>query len=124
MLGGATGPITKAISQRRSHRRHWRTFECISMIILDALLITIAFYLAYFLRYVVLGNNPVLNAIHNNLFENPGGKVRFTPVGLESFTSLEICIVVGLIAILAMRRLYTIRLTGSWFRQAWTIIVS
>jgi exopolysaccharide biosynthesis polyprenyl glycosylphosphotransferase len=124
MLGGATGPISKAISQRRLHRRHWRTFECISMIILDALLITIAFYLAYYLRYVILGNNPVLNAIHNNLFENPGVKAKFRPVPLDSFTSLAICIVVGLIAILAWRRLYTIRLTGSWFRQAWTIIVS
>lgn len=124
MLGGATGPITKAISQRRSHRRHWRTFECISMVILDALLITIAFYLAYYLRYVVLGDNPVLNAIHNNLFENPGSKYNFKLVAFESFASLEVCIVIGLIAILAMRRLYTIRLTGSWFRQVWTIIVS
>src|SRR5690349_8876635 len=112
MLGGATGPILKAISQRRLRRRHWRTFECISMIILDALLITTAFYLAYYLRYIVLGDNPVLNAIHNNLFENQGS--RFTLVDLDSFTSLAICIVVGLIAILAMRRLYSIRLTGSW----------
>src|SRR5579883_3477761 len=109
MLGGATGPISKAISQRRLHRRHWRTFECISMIILDALLITVAFYLSYYLRYVILGNNPLLNAIHNNLFENPGSKYNFRPADLESFTSLAICIVVGLIAILAWRRLYTIR---------------
>ncbi len=124
MLGGATGPITRAISKRRSHRRHWRIFECISMLVLDALLITIAFYLAYFLRYVVLGNNPILNAIHNNLFENPGSKVKFTPADISTFSSLEISIVVGLIVIFALRRLYNIRLTGSWFRQAWTIIVS
>jgi exopolysaccharide biosynthesis polyprenyl glycosylphosphotransferase len=32
--------------------------------------------------------------------------------------------VIGLIAIFALRGLYGIRLTGSWFRQAWTIVSS
>ncbi|HYT36043.1 MAG TPA: hypothetical protein VEL49_02605, partial [Ktedonobacteraceae bacterium] len=41
MTSGATGPITKAISARRSHRRQWRIFECIAMIILDAILVIV-----------------------------------------------------------------------------------
>ena len=47
---GATGPITRAISQRRSHRRQWRIFECVAMIILDAVLVHAAFRLAHYLR--------------------------------------------------------------------------
>src|SRR5258706_16468425 len=70
---GATGPITKAISQRRSHRRQWRIFECVAMILLDATLITAAFRLAYYLRYTVLLDSPFLYNIRNNLsaFDNP-----------------------------------------------------
>src|SRR5712692_5660493 len=53
MVGRATGPITKAISQRRSHRRQWRIFGFVAMVILDAALVVAAFRLAYFLRYSV-----------------------------------------------------------------------
>ncbi len=118
---GATGPITKAISKRRLQRRQWRVFELISLIILDALLVNTAFDLAYALRYTVLRDNPVVNAIHNNLF---GNTAEFTAAPLSSFASLQMYIVIGLIAIFAVRRLYSIRLTGSWFRQAWNIIIS
>lgn len=124
MYSGATGPITKAISQRRSSRRLWRIFECIFVILLDALLIALAFQLAYTLRYVVLGNNPILNAIHNNLFDISGIKSHYTFSDISTFAPLEVSIVIGLLLIFAVRRLYTIRLTGSWFRQSWTIITS
>lgn len=117
---GATGPITKAISRRRSYRRHWRTFESISAIILDALLIDAAARLAFFLRYEVLWDNPTLEAIHNNF----GGAGTATKAKLGDFIPLEIGIVIGLLAILLWRRLYAIRLTGSWFRQAWKITTS
>lgn len=102
-------------------RRQWRIFECISLIILDALLINTAFLIAYTLRYTVLRDNPIVNAIHNNLFGNPG---EFTALPLSSFAPLQTGIVIGLIAIFAVRRLYTIRLTGSWFRQVWNIVSS
>ncbi|HEU5228124.1 MAG TPA: sugar transferase, partial [Ktedonobacteraceae bacterium] len=118
---GSTGPITKAISRRRLQRYQWRIFEFFSLIILDALLINTAFLIAYTMRYTVLRDNPIVNTIHNNLFGNPG---EFTPVPLSSFAPLQTSIVIGLIVIFAVRRLYTIRLTGSWFRQAWTIISS
>src|SRR5438270_13352917 len=70
---GATGPITRAISQRRSHRRQWRIFEFVAMIILDAVLVDAAFRLAHYLRYYVLFNSPVLSSIRNNLsrIDNP-----------------------------------------------------
>jgi hypothetical protein len=53
MVGGSTGPISKSISERRSHRRQWRIFECIGVIILDAVLVDVAFRLAYYLRYTL-----------------------------------------------------------------------
>jgi exopolysaccharide biosynthesis polyprenyl glycosylphosphotransferase len=129
MTSGGTGPITKAISERRSHRRQWRIFECIAMIILDGILVDAAFRLAHYLRYKVLFQSDLLSTIRNNLagIENsahPTKLIKDINTPLSNFQSLEIGIVIGLIVIFAVRGLYGIRLTGSWFRQAWTIISS
>lgn len=91
------------------------------MVILDALLTFAAFSLSFQLRYEILRNNPLLNAIHNNLFDTPGS---FKDAKFSQFSGLGIGIVIGLIIIFAVRRLYAIRLTGSWFRQVWSIIGS
>lgn len=123
MQGGATGPITKAISRRRSHRRQWRIFEIFFMVILDALLIDTAFRIAYSLRYNILRDSHLVRVIHDNLFGTPS-KLEFNSATLSSFVPLEASIVIGLIAIFAIRRLYSSRLTGSWFRQAWNILSS
>ncbi len=128
--GGLTGPITKLLSERRSHRHQWHTFVLVTIILLDAALVNAAFALAYYLRYHVLfNNNNLLHTLRRNLSElasnphtNPHVKDVFAP--FSSFTSLEVGIVVGLIAIFAIRGLYRIRLSGTWFRQAWTIISS
>src|SRR5436190_19849860 len=66
-VGGSTGPITKAISTRRSHRRQWRIFECIAMIVLDAILVVVSFRLAYHLRYDTFFNNQWLATFRYNL---------------------------------------------------------
>ncbi|MGZ6384105.1 MAG: sugar transferase [Ktedonobacteraceae bacterium] len=128
--GGATGPITKAISVRRSHRRHWRILECIAMIILDAILVIISFRLAYHLRYDTFFNNQLLETFRYNLLgieNNAHTTLKITPDAHTPFTyfqSLEIGIVIGLILIFTLRGLYKIRLTGTWFRQVWTIVSS
>lgn len=123
MTTGATGPIIEAISKRRSHRRQWRIFECIAMLLLDAILTYVAFQLAYMLRYDVLGDSPILNAIRTNLNNNiPYQGFKVTP--LSTFVPVEIGIVIGLVTIFAIRGLYKIRLTGSWFRQIWSIATS
>ncbi len=123
---GGTGPITKAISQRRSHRRQWRLIVCIAMIVLDAILVVVAFQLAWYLRYTVFLNSDLLSTIRsrllgieNNAHTLPPGRDVYT--ALSNFRPLEIGIVIGLIAIFALRGLYGIRPTGSWFRQVWTI---
>ncbi|MEO6889351.1 MAG: sugar transferase [Ktedonobacteraceae bacterium] len=121
-VGGATGPITRAISLRRSHRRQWRIFECIAMMILDIALVNASFQLAYDLRYQVLFKNPLLDAIRRYLTDNSPPRASFTKI--DQLLALEAGIVIGLIAIFAVRGLYKIRLTGTWFRQAWTIASS
>jgi exopolysaccharide biosynthesis polyprenyl glycosylphosphotransferase len=124
MVGGATGPISKSISERRSHRRQWRIFECIGMIILDAILVDVAFRLAYYLRYIVLLNSDLIMSFRDNLLGLENNSHKDVTATFSSFRPLEIGIVIGLIAIFALRGLYSIRLTGSWFRQAWTIASS
>jgi exopolysaccharide biosynthesis polyprenyl glycosylphosphotransferase len=133
MVGGATGPIIKVVSKRRSQRRYWRIVERISMITLDAALVATSFMLAHYLRYTLLFNSPFLASLRSNLTDGGSSphatsiKEHFTPdkfTPLSSFTGLAIGIVIGLILIFAIRGLYNIRLTGSWFRQVWTIISS
>jgi exopolysaccharide biosynthesis polyprenyl glycosylphosphotransferase len=128
--GGSTGPMTRALFQRRSNRRHWRIFERIAIIILDTLLIGVSFWLAYYFRFTVLAGNTFLATIRNNIggTENLPRHVCASLNGIcypfSSFQFLGIGVVVGLLLIFALRGLYSMRLTGSWFRQAWTIISS
>jgi exopolysaccharide biosynthesis polyprenyl glycosylphosphotransferase len=130
MAGGATGPITKAISKRRLRRNQWRIFESIAMVILDAWLIIISFQLAYNLRLYLSQTkalNHLLNTIRYNLIEGSGPPTtgaNFPLAPISSFAFLETSIVIGFIAIFALRGLYRIHLTGTWFRQVWTIISS
>ena len=124
MVGGSTGPISKSISERRSHRRQWRIFECIGVIILDAVLVDVAFRLAYYLRYTLFLNSHLIASFRDNLLGIESYSHRDVIATFSSFRPLEIGIVIGLIAIFALRGLYGIRLTGSWFRQTWTIVSS
>lgn len=117
---GATGPITRAISKRRSHRHQWRIFECIAMLILDSLLVDAAFRLAYYLRYSLLLNSDFLINIRHNLLDDPTHSQDYFQQ-LDKFNSMRISIVIGLVLLFAIRGLYNVRLTGSWFRQAWKI---
>src|SRR5260370_12828956 len=98
--GGGTGLITKDISQRRSHRRQWRIFECVAMVILDAVLVAVAFWLAYYLRFTVFSGNNPLTKFRDYLFgiihehATPPSPVSFRP-----FRPIEIGIVIGIIPI-------------------------
>ncbi|GAC1365634.1 MAG: sugar transferase [Ktedonobacteraceae bacterium] len=126
MVGGATGPITKVISERRSHRHQWRIVECAIMVILDALMLYVAFHLAYKLRYDIIPYTPISHIIDVLRSNFIGGRDAIPPRKAidEQFALLEICVVAGLLMIFASRRLYNFRLTGSWFRQVWAIGVS
>jgi exopolysaccharide biosynthesis polyprenyl glycosylphosphotransferase len=125
-MGGASGQITKVLSRRRSYRHQWHIIEVIFILLFDGLLVTLAFTAAYNLRYKVLFNNNnflhFIRSILSGVTLSPHGRDVFAPY--SSFVSLEIGIVIGLAVIFAVRGLYNIRLTGTWFRQAWTIASS
>lgn len=126
MISGATGQITRTLSRRRSSRRQWRVFECIFMIILDALQLCLAFYLAWYIRYEMLLRNHSFRDFIRYL------KIQFSqdiidtpqPRTPQDFLALWAIMLVGLISIFAIRRLYRLRITGNWFRQIWIIISS
>ena len=132
MMAGATGPITKAISRRRSHRHQWRVFECIAMVILDGWLVGMAYQLAYYLRLYLISDKSffaknlsrTIEVIRSN-FASDGSSIHklYTPES-HQYLLLEVGVVVGLIAIFTIRGLYHVRLTGTWFRQVWIIISS
>lgn len=132
MMAGTTGPITKAISRRRSHRHQWRTFECIAMVILDGWLVSIAYQLSYNLRLYLLSDkgflaknlSRTLEIIRSNVASDGSYAHKLYDVGSPQFLMLEVGVVIGLIAIFATRGLYRVRLTGTWFRQMWIIISS
>ena len=127
---GTTGPMTRALFQRRSNRRHWQIFERVATVVLDAILIGVSFWLAYYFRFTVLAGNSFLF----NLRSNFGGAENLPLHNCPSFNStcypfsnfrlLGVGVVVGLLLIFALRGLYSIRLTGNWFRQMWTIVSS
>jgi exopolysaccharide biosynthesis polyprenyl glycosylphosphotransferase len=117
---GTTGSITKLISQRRSHRKHWRMVEYVVMLLLDILLIHLSFQLAYYIRYKVIGRGDFLKNIEKSLTGNTINS-NFTSHDPGYFVPLEKWIIFGLIVIFVLRGLYKIRLTGSWFHQAKTI---
>ncbi|MFI5274685.1 MAG: sugar transferase [Ktedonobacterales bacterium] len=78
------------------------------LLVLDAVMLNLAFVLAYDLRYVVLFG------------------VRFTTPfinqPISTFATFEIALTVGVLATFWVKGLYRLRATGNWFRQVWTIV--
>jgi exopolysaccharide biosynthesis polyprenyl glycosylphosphotransferase len=99
------------------------------MLILDAWLISASYQLAFAFR-VSLPESDFLRRIlifSKTLLANDTGTgipLRLTDIYHPKFLELWVGAVVGLILIFALRGLYKIRLTGSWFRQVWNIITS
>jgi exopolysaccharide biosynthesis polyprenyl glycosylphosphotransferase len=119
---GATGPITKVISRRRSNRHQWRIFERVFMVTLDATLLVFSFYLAYALRYNILQETDLFSRVSSYI---TGEKInQFHETLFLQYIPLITSFVIMLIVIFTMRGLYNFRLTGSWWNQLWTIISS
>lgn len=119
--GGTTGQITRVISERRSSRRQWRLFEICLTVVVDALLVSAAFYLAYFLRYEVLFHSDLITSFRSNIL---GGRERDVFSSFDSFRQVEIGVILGVLLILAVRGLYSMRLSGNLLQQMWRIATS
>lgn len=126
--GGTTGQITKVISARRSQLRQWRLFEIVLTIVVDALLVYVAFHVAHYMRYHVLFQNPYITGLRINLLGDGtrNGKIigqdDYTEIG--TFLPLEIGIIIGTVLTFALRGLYSMRLTGNLLQQMWRIVTS
>jgi len=121
--GGTTGQITKVISDRRSNRRQWRIFEICLTVVVDALLVSVAFFVAYQLRYTLLFHSKLIADLRTNF----GGKEKddvLTSITSPSFVHLEIGVILGVLLIFVLRGMYSLRLSGSLFTQIWRIMTS
>ncbi len=97
-----------AIESRLRHQRSRALLAQGALAILDAAMINVAFLLAYFVRYSLLNG------------------VRFTTAFIRepftSFRELEGIFTLGILALLWLRGLYRLRITGTWLRQSWIIL--
>lgn len=108
--GGATGQITRVISNRRSNRRQWHIFEVALLAVVDVLMVYVAFRLAYDLRYHWLFQSDFIKGIRGNVLgidARGGGPLRDLPASFSSFHPLMIGIILGVLAIFSLRGLYS-----------------
>jgi exopolysaccharide biosynthesis polyprenyl glycosylphosphotransferase len=83
-----------------------RTF----LLLLDAAMLNIAFIAAYYVRFVVLRGVQFTT--------------QFIQQPIDTFRQLQIATTLGLLLIFAIKGLYRLRSTGTWFKQFWTITSS
>lgn len=122
--GGATGQITKVISARRSHRRQWRFFEIVLMLVVDIVLVYAAFHIAHYMRYIWLFHSDLIAHLRNNIFGNSiYSPINDDPAPISFFLPLEMGIIIGAVLIFAVRGLYSLR-PHSLFAQVRGIISS
>lgn len=110
-------PVAKArpvmpvlsVEDRLRQRRALAIAGKIILALIDAISINLAFYGAYFLRYTLLQGITLSSA----------GFANYT---LQEFAKLQFLVTGGLLLAFAARGLYRVRPTGSWLRQASTVI--
>ncbi len=102
-------PVMPMISVEAQLRRRWlrRLAGRLSLFLLDALMLNVAFIVAYYLRYQVLRDVTFTTAV--------------VDIPLGNFRLLEVLVTVGALGAFALRGLYRLRTTSSWFRQFWIV---
>jgi exopolysaccharide biosynthesis polyprenyl glycosylphosphotransferase len=79
----------------------------LGLLLLDAVMINVAFLAAYYTRYVLLRGVTLTTVFVNE--------------PLSTFRQLEVTVTIGILITFWLRRLYRLRATGAWFKQFWTI---
>src|SRR5579885_3560437 len=93
-----------ALTERSSHRKNPSIH--ILLLLWDALMINIAFLVAYYVRYQVQQH---YNLTDQNRF------FAYTPY--QNYLILQVSITIGLLVLLWLRGAYRFRLTSSWVRH-------
>jgi exopolysaccharide biosynthesis polyprenyl glycosylphosphotransferase len=96
-----------SVDERLRRRKIRSLLGRFALVLLDAAAINASFYVAYYIRFVLLNG------------------VRITtPYLYQPFTNfiwIEIVGTIGLLLAFALKGLYRLRTAGTWFRQAWII---
>lgn len=108
----AAQPVLPIYSvESRLRRRHARVFAGrVALFVIDAIVIALSYYAAYYTRYVVLHGVSLTSVFINQPFSN--------------FQTLGALATMALLAMFWLRGLYRQRTAGAWFRQFWIIISS
>lgn len=94
--------------EERLLKRRLRVFAGrLALCALDAIMLNVAFIVAYTLRYSVLKGVTITT--------------QFVAQPFSDFAALEATVTVGMLATFWLKKLYTLRATGTWFKQFWTI---
>lgn len=105
----AAQPVLPIYSvESRLRRRQARTaLGRLTLLVVDALVIALSFYAAYYIRYVALNGVTLTTGFINQPF--------------SYFETLALLATVALVATFALKGLYRQRTAGAWFRQFWII---
>lgn len=95
-----------SVEQRLRRRKMRIAIGRLTLFLLDAVTINVAFYLAYYIRFIVFQ-----------------GVQLSTPLYLpfSQFIWVEAITTVGVLLAFLLKRIYGLRTAGTWFRQAWII---
>lgn len=102
-------PIYSVESRLRRRRFQSIAFRGV-LFLMDATTVAAAFYLSYYIRYVVLQGVNLTSGFINQPFSN--------------FEVLGLLATLFVVAVFALKGLYRLRTAGTWFRQFWIIVSS
>lgn len=107
--GRAAQPVMPiySVDEQLRKRRARSVAARIVLFLLDAVTINVAFFSAYYIRFVLLHGVQFTTTFINEPF--------------TSFTQLEVVVTLGLLTLFYARGLYRLRSTGTWFKQFWII---
>ena len=106
-------PVMPVLSvEARLRKRHLRTAGAkLTGLLLDAIMINVAFLGAYYIRYTVLSGITL-------------GPSAFADFPLQRFFPLQALVTVGLLVTFYLRGLYRLRPTGTWFKQVSVVVAA
>ncbi len=97
--------------EERLRRRQARTLVSrLLLVLLDVVLLNVAFVAAYYVRFVVL--------------RGQGFAAGFVNEPFSTFQTLQVLVITGTLALFALRGLYRLRPSGTWFKQVWIIVTA
>jgi exopolysaccharide biosynthesis polyprenyl glycosylphosphotransferase len=97
--------------EERLRQRQTRTLTSrLLLLVLDALMLNVAFVLAYYVRFVVLHGVPFAATFVNEPF--------------SSFQTLQVLVTIGCLGAFGLRGLYRLRPSGTWLKQVWIIVAA